>query len=384
MDSRKRVALLVETSNAYARELLRGIKSHMRERQPWSIYLAEHRRGEAVPRWLQAWKGDGIIARVENESIVRAILATRLPAVDVSFSLEQSPFPRVVTDSLETTRLAADHLLERGLRNFGYCGDNRYHWSRLRSGLFANHIRRAGYRCAVFAGVQESGAIDRWQQEMDAITAWLRKLPKPIGIMACYDVRGQQVIEACRSLGFEVPDQVAVIGVHNDDLLCDLCDPPLSSVIPNARRAGYEAAGMLERMMRGEKIPPQRLLIAPVGIAARQSTDVAAVNDPQLSRAVRFIREHACEGITVEDVLRAVPMSRSVLERRFKQVLARTPLDQILRVKLACARSLLTTTDLSLAIIAERAGFEHVEYFSVAFKRLVGETPGHYRARNRA
>jgi LacI family transcriptional regulator len=140
---------------------------------------------------------------------------------------------------------------------------------------------------------------------------------------------------------------------------------------------------MLERMMNGEKIPPQRLLIAPVGIAARQSTDVAAVNDPQLSRAVRFIREHACEGISVEDVLQAVPMSRSVLERRFKQVLARTPLDQILRVKIERAKGMLTTTDLSLALIAERAGFEHVEYFSVVFKRVVGETPGSYRTRNK-
>jgi len=377
MRTRPQVALLVETSNAYARELLRGIKSYMREHRPWSIYLGEQGRGQAVPHWLQNWKGHGIIARIENESISKAILATKLPAVDVSFGLEHSPFPRVVTDSLETTRLAAEHLLERGLRNFGYCGDNRYHWSRIRSELFVSHIRRAGYHCAVFAGEMNSGAGARGQLELEAIADWLRKLPKPIGIMACYDVRGQQVIEACRALGIEVPDQVAVIGVHNDDLLCDLCDPPLSSVIPNARRAGYEAAGMLERMM-------QRLLIAPVGIAARQSTDVAAVNDPQLARAVRFIREHACEGITVEDVLRAVPMSRSVLERRFKQVLARTPLDQILRVKIERAKGLLTTTDLSLALIAERAGFEHVEYFSVVFKRVVGETPGSYRARNKA
>jgi LacI family transcriptional regulator len=337
-----------------------------------------------VPQWLQTWKGHGIIARIENASISKAILATKLPAVDVSFALEHSPFPRVVTDSLETTRLAAEHLLERGLRHFGYCGDNRYHWSRIRSGLFESHICRAGHRCAIFQGVPDSGAGHRWELEMEAIADWLRRLPKPVGIMACYDIRGQQVIEACRILGLEVPDQVAVIGVHNDDLLCELCDPPLSSVIPNARRAGYEAAAMLERMMAGEPIPPQRLLIAPVGIAARQSTDVVAVHDPHLSKAVRFIREHACEGITVEDVLRAVPMSRSVLERRFKQVLARTPLDQILRVKIERAKSMLATTDLSVALVAERAGFEHVEYFSVAFKRVVGETPGSYRTRNKA
>lgn len=383
MRDQPKVALLVETSNAYGRELLRGIKTYMREHRPWSVYLAEHGRGEGVPNWLSTWKGHGIIARMENESIAKSILATKVPAVDVSFGLEHSPFPRVVTDSLETTRLAADHLLERGLRNFGYCGDHRYYWSRIRSGLFEAHVRRAGFHCSVFQGAQKSGANRAAKLEIDAISEWIRTLPKPAGIMACYDVRGQEVIEACRTLDIEVPDQVAVIGVHNDELLCELCDPPLSSVIPNARRAGYEAASMLQRMMDGEKIPPQRLLIAPVGIAARQSTDVAAVDDPQLSRAVRFIREHACEGIGVKDVLRAVPMSRSLLERRFKQVLHRTPLDQILRVKVERAKNLLVTTDLSVAIISERAGFEHVEYFCVAFKRLVDETPARYRARNK-
>jgi LacI family transcriptional regulator len=137
-------------------------------------------------------------------------------------------------------------------------------------------------------------------------------------------------------------------------------------------------------MMRGEKIPPQRLLLAPVGVATRQSTDVVAVSDPQLSRAVRYIREHACDGIGVEDVLRAVPMSRTVLERRFKQILSRTPHEQILRVKIARAKAMLTTTDLPIATISERSGFEHVEYFSVAFKRLTKVSPGAFRVQNRA
>jgi LacI family transcriptional regulator len=289
-----------------------------------------------------------------------------------------------VTDSLETTRTAAEHLMERGFKMFGYCGDNRYHWSRLRSSLFESHIRRAGYKCHIFEGSFKSPASgDPWDKEVDAIARWLQKLPKPIGIMACYDVRGLQVLEACRRAELQVPDEVAVIGVHNDELLCELCDPPLSSVIPNARRAGYEAAGLLDRMMRGEKIPTHRILIAPVGVATRQSTDVVAVDDPQLARALRFIREHACEGITVDDVLKVVPMSRKILERRFKKILKRTPHDQIMRVKIERAKSLLATTDLPIAVIAERCGFEHSDYFSVAFKRIVGEPPATYRVRNR-
>jgi LacI family transcriptional regulator len=379
-----RVALLVETSNGYARELLRGIKSYVKEHSPWSLSLAEKGRGEVVPGWLEGWKGQGIIARVENVRIAKAILATNIPAVDVSFGLEQSPFPRVVTDSLETTRLAAEHLLERGFTHFGYCGDNYYHWSRLRSGLFEGHVRRAGHTCHVFDGVRRVPGGTCWDAEVESIAAWLRTLPRPTGIMACYDIRGQQVLEACRSLGAEVPDEVSVIGVHNDELLCELCDPPLSSVIPNARRAGYEAASLLHRMMTGETIALQRVLIPPVGIAARQSTDVVAVSDPLLSRAVRFIREHACENIGVKDILRAVPMSRKALERGFRQVLARTPHDQILRVKIVRAKSLLATTELTLAQIADRCGFENPEYFSVAFKRLAGDTPARFRIKHKA
>ena len=383
MHARPNVALLIETSNTYARGLLDGIRDYLREHRPWSLYLAEHGRGEVAPGWLQRWKGDGIIARVENEAIAKAILRTKLPAVDVSFGLEHSPFPRIVTDSLATTRLAVEHLLECGFTRFGYCGDHRYHWSRLRGELFAGHLRKAGHGCHVFEGTPKRGSADPWELESNAIADWLRKLPKPIGIMACYDLRGQQVLEVCRRLDIAVPDEVAVIGVHNDELLCDLCDPPLSSVIPNARRAGYEAAAMLNRMMKGETIPPQRLLLDPIGIAARQSTDVVAVNDPQLSRAVRYIREHACEGITVEHLLKAVPMSRTALEKQFKQVLHRTPHDQIMRVRIERAKAMLATTDLPLAIICERTGFEHAEYFSVAFKRLAGETPGRFRQSHR-
>lgn len=384
MQTRPRVALLIETSNAYARDLLNGIRAYLREHASWSIYLTEHGRGATVPTWLQKWKGDGIIARVENQAIADALLATRLPTVDVSFGLERSPFPRVATDSNAASRLAAEHLRERGFVHFGYCGDSRYHWSNMRRRHFSEHLRNAGFDCDIFPETKPAPRSDTWEREIEQLGKWIRKLPRPVGIMAHYDIRGQQVLEACRRLGALVPDEVAVIGVHNDELLCDLCDPPLSSVIPNARRAGYESAAMLARMMAGEKLSPQVVLLEPVGIATRQSTDVVALSDARLSQAVRFIREHACERVTVEDILRAVPMSRTVFERRFKQALNCTPHEHILRVRLNHVKTLLSTTDLPLAAIAERAGFEHAEYLSVVFKRATGVTPGLFRIRSRA
>lgn len=382
MQSRPRVALLIETSNAYARDLLYGIRKYLKEHESWSIYVAEHGRGDVPPGWLRAWKGDGLIARVENRNIAQGLLATGLPTVDVSFALERSPFPRIVTDSDSVCRLAAEHLLERGFKHFGFCGDARYYWSNLRGRVFAEYVGRGGGSCSAIHGPATPKEPTAWEGDLDGVRRWIRDLPKPVGIMACYDMRGQQVLEACRRLGVVVPDDVAVIGVHNDELLCELCDPPLSSVIPNARRVGYEAAALLERMIAGEKVPAQTVLLEPIGVATRQSTDVTALTDPQISKAVRFIREHACDGISVEDVLRAVPISRTALERRFKKLLNRTPHDQILRVRVERVKTMLANTDLTLAQIADRTGFGHVEYLSVAFKRLIGVSPGAFRAKN--
>ena len=381
MATHPRVALLSGTFSTYPREIIRGIHDYLCEHGPWSIYLAEYGRWEILPTWLPTWKGDGIIARVENETIAKTLLKLGLPTVDVSFGLERSPFPRVTMDSMVITRLAADHFLERGFANFGYCGHNQYHWSRLRGDLFARHIHAAGHTCHYFNGAPIKNVRYTWELEVEQIANWLKELPRPIAIMGCYDERGQQVLEACRRLNIAVPDEVAVIGVHNDELVCETCDPPLSSVISNGLRVGYEAAALLDRMMAGQRVPAQTILFEPLGVATRQSTDVVAVTDAQISKAVRFIREHACEGISVDDVLRAVPMSRTVFQRRFKRLLKRTPHDHILRVRIERVKTLLASTNLTLAEIAERTGFEHLEYLSVAFKRTVGDSPSRYRHR---
>ncbi len=172
---------------------------------------------------------------------------------------------------------------------------------------------------------------------------------------------------------------MAVLGVDNDEILCDLAEPPLSSVVPNTRRIGYEAAAMLTRLMAGEPAPPGAILIEPLAVVTRQSTDILAVGDRDVATAIRYIREHACEGISVNDVLAEVPLSRSVLERRFTRILGHSPKEEISRVRLRRIKQLLAETDLQLARIASMTGFEHSEYLSVMFKSKTGETPGEYR-----
>lgn len=377
----KKVALLIETSNDYARGLLRGVVSYMREHRPWSFYLAEHGRGDQPPSWLADWKGDGIIARIETSPMAQVLRKIKTPVVDVSAARLVPSLPWFETDDAAFAQLAFKHLRERGFKHFAFCGDPRFNWSNWRAEHFKHAVHAEGTTCHVYEASRKFAPDDAAQ--IEDIGKWVRKLPKPIGIMACYDLRGQQVLDACRQLGVPVPDQVAVIGSDNDELLCELSHPPLTSVIPNCHRTGYEAAALLDQMMSGKKVGGQTHLIPPLGIATRQSTDVLAIDDQNVARAVHYIRQHACDGINVKDVLAAVPHSRRLLESRFKKMIGRTPHEEILRVKLNRVKQLLTETTLSLEQIAERAGFPHVEYLSVAFRREVGMPPSRFRTVNR-
>ncbi|HLX62671.1 MAG TPA: DNA-binding transcriptional regulator [Planctomycetota bacterium] len=378
MQKQRRVALLIETSNAYGRGLLRGVVAYVREHRPWSIYFAEQGRGDPPPRWLASWDGDGVIARIENRRIARAIVESKLPTVDISAARLVPALPWVETNDAAIAKMAADHLFERGFRRFGFCGDARFNWSTWRTQHFIDAVRARNCECSVFQ--PQAGKLARpTEVQIAAIGAWLRALPKPAGVMACYDIRAQQVLAACRDAELAVPEEVAVVGVDNDELLCDLCSPPLSSVLPNHQKAGYEAARLLERMMSGQRVPPVPHLIEPLRLEIRQSSDVLAVHDADVAKAMHLIRQHACDGMDVSDVLRAVPVSRRVLESRFKRLLGVTPHEEILRVKLERVKRLLLDTQLSLSEIARRTGFEHVEYLSVAFKRETGATPRRYR-----
>ena len=378
MTATPKVALLVETSNSYARELLHGVRAWVSENGPWSIRLTEQGRGAAVPTWLKGWDGDGVIARVESAQIARELRATGLPVIDVSAALPRLVFPRVATEVEGAAKLAATHLLERGLKSFAYCGYRRAHWSRRRGAAFVAATRAAGVRCVRFAPVP--GPVD---EEIDAIARWLRTLRRPVGVLASLDSRGQQVLAACRLAGLAVPDEVAVIGVHNDELLCELCDPPLSSVRPNALRAGYEAAALLARAMAGKRVAVALHEVAPLGVAARQSTDLAAVGDAKIAGAVRFMRQQAAGGANVGDVLRAVPMARTALERRFKAALGTTPHAHLRKLRIERVKELLVSTSLPVGEIAAATGFEYPEYLSAMFRRECGVSPRDFRSMHR-
>jgi LacI family transcriptional regulator len=380
---RPRVALLIETSNAYARGILQGVRAYMRTHGPWSIYLGEHRRGELPPDWLRHWDGDGMIARIETAETAEVVRQTGLPVVDVSAARHLPNLPYVETDDPQIARLAATHLIERGFTNLAFCGDARFSWSNNRCRAFAEQVAAAGHTCSIYSRTGERGGSALTAEDDAALEQWLRSLSKPAGVMATYDAMGRHILEACRRIGIAVPDDLAVIGADNDELICDFSDPPLSSVIPDSYRTGYEAAAILDRMMQGEEVGGVATFIQPLGVVTRQSTDVLAIDDAQISTAVRFIRENACDGINVADILKAVPLSRRVLESRFKRLIGRTPHEEILRIQVDRIQQLLSETDLPLSDIAEMTGFKHVEYMSVVFKKKTAQPPSVYRSKSR-
>ena len=378
------VALIIESSRGYGRGVLWGIARWVRTHGPWSISWQDRGLAEPVPPWLKAWKGHGMIVRVNSPAMIQAVLDKGVPAVNLRGDRDW-PLPLVETDEKAVSRFAFEHLAERGFRHFAYCGFAGVVYSQRRLEAFTQLVSQAGHQCHAYSGQWRDGRGSQKYREghgllyEEDLIKWVRSLPRPVGIMACSDLRGQQLLNACRESGVAVPDEVAVIGVDNDRLLCELSDPPLSSVEPDTPRIGFEAAALLDRLMRGGPAPEAPLFLQPKGVVIRQSTDVLAIEDHDVALAVRFIRENACRGITVEDVMRRVPLTQAVLRGRFEKYLGHSPKAEIVRCRLARVKQLLAETDLSLEAIARQTAFEHPEYLSALFKQKTGQTPGQFR-----
>ncbi len=381
------VALLIETSREYGRGLLRGIARYQQLSSPWSVYLRPHGLDEPPPNWLKNWKGDGILARINDPHMADVVLGTGLPAVDLRGAIPDLGIPFIGVDNRPVAQLAFEHLLACGVKHFAFCGtpEGENPHQDFRRAYFSNLVEAAGFDCDVCLGAGKAGAKVDWEVEQQYLSAWIKGLPKPIGMMTCHDDRGQQVLDACRRAGVSVPDEVAVIGVDNDTHLCNLCTPPLSSIDVQPSRIGFEAAGLLSRMMHGEAVDTQPIFIGPPrGVAARRSSEMLSFGDSDVAAAVRLIREKATKGITVKEVQSQNRLSVSVLERRLKKALGRTMKAEITRVRLAHAKLLLTETNLPVSRIAVQSGFGEPKYFCEVFRRSEGMTATQFRSQFRA
>ena len=380
-----KVILLIETSRASGQGLLRGIAKYSHLHGPWIFYMeppSYRQPGGKKVRLsrLKDWGAQGIIAR--DSVKIDEILAMGLPTIIANATRDPMPgLPNIIDDCDSTGRMAAEHLLARGFRRFAYCGFDDRLWSRERGKSFSKSITNAGFKTH-FYKQPRAKAQRLWENEPTLMADWLSSLPKPVGLMTCADHRSQHVTEACRIAGIHVPEEIAILGVDNDELVCDLSDPPLSSIMLDTERAGYEAAQLLDKLMSGEeKMNDQTIFIRPLHVVTRQSTDILAIEDREVAEAVRFIRRYSKKAIQVSDVVDAVALSRRALERRFRMMLGRSVHDEIKRVRVEQIARMLLEADLPVSKIALDFGFPGVEQMARYFRREKGISPQAYRKR---
>lgn len=382
-----RVALLIETSKGYGRQLLLGVRRYLDLHGPWSIVIGERGLDDPEPPWLRGWRGDGILTRCAKSEATMEAVRRGIPAINLRY-WEEFPggaMPNVDCDQAAIAKCAADHLIDSGFRSLAYCGLRANLWSDARREAFRQIAASRSPACT-YADFEtdDPGVGSTWEREQKALTRWLTSLPAPTGILACNDVQGVRILDACREAGIAVPDRIAVVGVDNDPVFCGLSDPPLSSVDQNVAAIGFRAAEMLDAMMRGgDPEPEPRTLLPPAGVAARRSSDAVACPDPAIARALRFIRERHGIGIDVDQVAAAAHVSKRLLQSKFKAVLDRTPVEEIQRARLRRARDWLTETDEPLASVADRMGFAYQSHFATWFRRQCGETPAAVRKSGR-
>ena len=384
MKKTPQVALIIESSVSYGRNILQGVARYMASHHRWSVYFEQNELGTAPPAWLASSHWDGILCRPTDPALARRLRHMKVPVVDLNDLYENLELPWVGSNHRAIGSLGARHFMERGFRNFAFCGFSRELWARHRRDGFCAVVRGGNHSIPVYESPWRGAAVSRWDLEIERIGQWLDRLPKPIGVMACNDARALHLLDACHQRGLLVPEEVAVVGVDNEEIFCELCNPALSSVAPDAERIGYQAAELLDQLMAGKPPPARRILIEPVRVVTRRSSDTLAIKEVAVSAAIRFISEQALHGCTVSDVIKSVHVSRSFLERSFRQHLKRSPQAEIRRVQVNRIKQLLSETDFTLERISELSGFEHPEYLSVVFKRLIGQTPGQYRKLMRA
>ena len=371
-----RVGLLIETSRGFGRSLLHGISRYARLNGPWRFTRTTGGLDSPLPKWRHLHIHGAIVRDVGN---VRTILPLGIPVIFVQHNLrEYQPYPAIITDSEHVARLAVEHFRERGFDNLAFWGIDEFIWSKTRGECFSRLAQEAGARAYV-CEQKSSKAKRALVNEQHVVAEWLKSLPKPVGLMCCNDDRALQAIEACLVAGLHVPDDVAVLGVDNDTLICELSDPPISSIALNTEAAGYAAAELLDLLMEGEEICGRIIPVAGTHVVTRQSTDVLAIQDPDIVSALRFMRQNATRNIRVDDVVRATVVSRRVLEKKFRLTMKRSLYREIRRIRVSHIVELLVSTEMSITEISSKAGFEGVEHIARYFRKETGLSLREYR-----
>jgi LacI family transcriptional regulator len=376
----RKIGLLMDRLVGFNHDVLLGIREFATPQRAWMCHFSDP-RPEHLPV-LFDWNPHGLLVFLFDAETRSLIEAQKAPFVDVANWIAGRGLPRVAVDDEAVGRMAADHLMDLGLERFAFVGRAQFLFSELRQKGFENRLGQFGFESYRYALDSESAPITKpWTTSgvNTELSNWVQVLPKPIGVFADNDERALMVSEACFASNIDVPGQVAILGVDNDPYLGSLGYPPLSSIATPARRVGYEAAALLEKIINGGKPPSQPIVLPPIRVVSRRSTDMLAIADPYVADAVRLIRERACDGLTIPELVAQTPVGRRTLEKLFQTYLGRSPLEEIRRVRLSHAQQLLATTDMPIDSVAQRSGFGSASWLATTFSQVLGSSPREYR-----
>ncbi len=384
------IALVIDAIGSYGSGLLRGISRFSHTHPNWTVEYEPWMEEENLPRWLFRGKFQGVVCRIRNPHQFASLRRLRVPIVDLGSLEPPKGIANIHSDHHAIAQLAADNLIQCGLHTFAYCGFESQQASERRAVAFQQYMSEKGFTPQVFISQSRRGTGARrapgWRSSIDYanLLPWLKALPKPAGIMACNDICGRLVLAGCQQAGIHVPEEIVLVGVDNDEVLCELAVPTMTSVDPAADRIGFEAAEMLDSVIGGVKAPNKPQLVPPAGVVTRTSTNTIAVADPLVAKALRYIREYTGRGLTVDSVLDYLAndnmlVSRCTLERRFMSVAGFSPYEEINRVRLTRIDRLLLNTRYPLTRVAELTGFDAESHLNRFFKRYRGQTPGRFR-----
>ncbi len=373
----KKILLLTDFSSGYSRSLLRGIVRYSKDHGPWvfyrmPMYYRELYGDDGVVRWAKKWKADAIIAQLENIDLDK-LNKLKVPIIIQNYRERADKICNITGDYFKTGVMAADFFLARGFSNFAYYGFKDMIWSRERADGFKNRIEEAGYSLSLL-NIQNR-RNEQWSFDAVSVSGWLLSLPKPVAIFACDDYFASQITETCKIYNITVPDEVAVLGVDNDDLICNISDPPLSSIVLDVEKGGYQAAGVLHQLMNKEISQAFDIVIPPLRIESRKSTEKYAVNDKYILQVVEYIEKNYSSPVSITDIMRFVPLSRRVLEKKFKKEMGISIYQYLLNYRIEQFAKLLIKTDKSLSELAVVCGFDDYKNVARVFRKYKNTTP---------
>ncbi|CAG4988975.1 Xylose operon regulatory protein [Dyadobacter sp. CECT 9275] len=380
-----KIILLLDFAEEYSKSLMKGINAYSKEHGPWvfcrmPLFHRETVGIGGILKWALEWGADGIIGQLYNDKEIQTIVEAGIPLIAQDFKERFAEIPNITGAYHVTGQLAADYFLKKGFLNFAFYGFRDIVWSRERAEGYEARLKKSGHKVHYFEH-KKARSSELWYYKPSSLSRWLKSLPKPIALMSCDDNQGQHITEACRQLGIRIPEEVAVLGVDNDEMICDLSDPPLSSISLDAEKGGYESARLMDHMIRNGTKHFYDIVVEPVQIITRHSTDIYATHDDHIASSLKYIHQNIDKNLHVDEVVKQVPLSRRALEKRFFEITGYPVYKYIFNLRIEKFTQKLLDTDMSVFEIALDMGLADSKNIARQFRQVKGCSPSVYRNR---